>query len=75
MQMDGGQPAEAWYQLPVIFRAEHIDFVKSAASNLLTRCDLPANTCVDEIAEGCQIRFQLRILITLVSIIVEACVF
>ena len=38
----------------------------------LTRYDRLANTCVDEIAECCQIRFQLKILITLIFIIVEA---
>ena len=50
------------------FCVEHIYFVVSAASNFLTRCD----PCVDEIAEGRQIRLQLRKLVALVFIIIEA---
>ena len=40
-------------------------------SNFLARCDLPVNRRVNEVAECCQ-RFQLRIITTLISIIIEA---
>ena len=70
MQMDGGATGRGCYQFLAIFCVEHVDFMIRAASHFLTRCtSRPADTCVHEC---CQIRFQLRILIALVFIIVKA---